>query len=113
MTDLRTLPRSGPHPLGPQILPHVKMAVLAALSAAPILVAVSLVPRDAALPVICGTAFALAGIVAVAAWSLGARRDRDTITPWDIAGAFVLVGCVAAVLAEPESILQTFGLTPN
>ena len=113
MTDLRTLPRSGPHPLGAQILPHIKMAVLAALSAAPILVAISLVPRAAAVPVICLTAFGLAAVVALAAWSLGARRDRDNVTPWDIAGAFVLVGCAAAVLAEPENILQTFGLTPD
>jgi hypothetical protein len=89
------------------------MAVFAALSAAPILAAISLVPRNATLPVICGTAFALAAVIALAAWSLGARRDRDTITPWDFAGAFVLVGCAAAALAEPENILQTFGLTPN
>lgn len=113
MTDLRTLHRSEPHPLGVQILSHVKMAVLVALSAAPILVAISLVPRTAAVPVICLTAFGLAALVGLAAWSLGARRDSDNVTAWDIAGVFVLVGCAAAMLSEPENILQTFGLTPN
>ena len=113
MTDLRTLHRSPPHPLGVQFLSHVKMAGLAALSAAPLLIAISWVPPAIALPVICLVAFGLAALVALAAWSFGARRDSDNVTPWDVAGVFVLVGCAAAMLSEPENILQTFGLPPN
>jgi hypothetical protein len=113
MTDLRTLHRSGPHPLGVVILPHVKMAGLFGLAAAPILVAASLVPRAAVLPAISLAAFGLAALVAFASWWFAARRDGDTVTLWDIAGAFVLVGCAAAMLSEPDNILQTFGLSPD
>lgn len=113
MTDLRTLHRSGQSPFGGLILPHVKMAGLVGLAAAPIIVAISMAPRAAALPVICLAAFGLAALVAFAAWSFGARRDGDNVTPWDIAGAFVLVGCAAAMLSDTENTLQTFGLTPD
>jgi hypothetical protein len=113
MADQKTLHRSGPHRLGVLIMPHVKMAGLVGLAAAPILIAASLVPPGAILHVASLAAVGSAALVAFAAWWLGARRDGDTVTLWDIAGALVFVGCAAAMLSEPENLLQTFGLTPD
>ncbi len=113
MADRRTLPRSGPRRFGDLIVPHIRMARLVTLAATPILIASSLVPKGAVLPVVSLTAVALAAVVAFAAWGFGARRDGDTVTLWDIAGAFVLVGCAAAMLSGPENLLQTFGRNPD
>ena len=113
MANRRTLRDSRPHSLAALLQPHVRLAGLALLAAAPILLVASLVPRALVLPSLSLVAIAAAALAALAAWSFGARRHANTVTLWDIAGAFVLIGCAAAMLSEPENILQTFGQPIN
>jgi hypothetical protein len=67
---------------------------------------------DAFLPVMSGVLFASAAVLAAVGW-----RDRkakpNTVTCWDVAGAVTLVGCAAAMMAEPEDVMQMFGLKQN
>jgi hypothetical protein len=90
------------------IHPQLALAMLVLLAAAPIVLAMALVPRAAVLaalsPVAIVLGFALAGI----AWWRKAARHAATVTLWDMAGACVLIGCAAAILAEPENMLQVF-----
>ena len=109
MADRQSLRRSSLHGFTAVALPHARLAGLALLAAAPLLVIAAVVPRAVFLPSVSLAAIAAAAAVGVAAWWFGARRHRDTITLWDIAGACALIGCAAAMLSEPESILQTFG----
>lgn len=109
MAYRRSLRRASPHGFTAVALPHARLAGLAMLAAMPLLLIAALVPRAVFLPSVSLAAIAAASAVAFTAWWFGVRRHRDTITLWDIAGACALIGCAAAMLSEPESILQTFG----
>ena len=91
--------------------PHAKLAVVTILAAAPIAAIAALVPRPLVLPILSLAALAVAALVALLAWAYRARRRGDTITPWDIAGAFALIGCGAAMLSEPENVIDLLGHT--
>lgn len=109
MANRWTLRGSRGNGLSARLSPHVRLAGLTLVAAAPLLLAAALVPRTVVLPTLTLAAIAAAGLAALAAWSLGARRHAKTITLWDIAGAFALIGCAAAMLSEPENVLQTLG----
>jgi hypothetical protein len=91
------------------VRPHLTLIVLSLLAAIPILLIGSSEPRPAVLPVFSLAATAIAAAVALIAKVRGARWDGDAITLWDIAGAFVLIGCAAAILSKPENLLHWFG----
>lgn len=74
------------------------------------LVAVA-VPRPLFLQSVALVALAIAAASALLAWRLRARRHGEKITLWDVAGAFTLIGCAAAMLSEPEAIFTTIGPT--
>jgi hypothetical protein len=65
-------------------------------------------PDPLALPMISLLALGIAAAVALLAWATGARRDGDAITAWDVAGAFTLIGCAAAMLTQNEYALEYF-----
>lgn len=109
MADRRTLHRSWPHDLAAGLLPHLRLVGLVFLAAAPLVVVAALVPRPLFLPSLTLAAVAAAAAAAVAAWWFGSRRHGNTVTLWDIAGAFALIGCAAAMLSEPETVLITIG----
>jgi hypothetical protein len=93
------------------LAPHARLAALTGLAAAPIVLVAAFVPRPLVLPVLSLAAVAAAALVALFAWVARARRRGDTITAWDIAGAFALIGCAAAMFSEPENVLDLLGRT--
>ena len=101
---LRGLSRRGYAALSP----HLGLAVLVLLAAAPIALAAAFVPRAAVLPALSLAALALAGVLGAAAWWRKASRHAAGVTLWDAAGACVLIGCTAAMLSQPENLLQVF-----
>jgi hypothetical protein len=89
--------------------PHAALAVLTAQAAAPIVLLIPFAPRPLVLPILSLASIAVAGLAALVAWAFPARRGGDTITAWDVAGAFALIGCGAAMLSEPENVLNLLG----
>lgn len=65
-------------------------------------------PPPLVLPVVSLACVATAAGVAFFAWRAGAARDSATITPWDVAGAFALIGFAAAMLSKPENVAYAF-----
>jgi hypothetical protein len=67
------------------------------------------VSPDALLPVVCIALFVSAAILAALGWRQ--RKAKPAfITYWDVSGALTLIGCAAAVMSEPESVMQLFEL---
>lgn len=111
MADRRTLHRSWPYGLPAGLVPHLRLGGLVLLAATPLFIVAALVPRSLFLPSLTLVAIAAAAAATVAAWWLGSRRHSNTVTLWDVAGACALIGCAAAMLSEPEVILNTIGKT--
>jgi len=91
--------------------PHLTLSVMALLAAAPLLLIASLVPPAATLPAISLAAITVAGVAAGVAWWRKANRHGASVTLWDVAGAFVLIGCAAAMMTDPENLMQVLGQT--
>ncbi|MFN3657504.1 MAG: hypothetical protein ACK4UO_09655 [Pseudolabrys sp.] len=113
MADRRSLRRSWPPGIKAVLAPHVRLAGLALLAAAPLFAISALVPRAVFLPSVSLAAIGGAAVAAFAAWWLGVRRNGPTVTLWDVAGACVLIGCAAAMLSEPDAILKTMERNPS
>lgn len=64
---------------------------------------------DGFLPVLSGVLFVSAALLAAIGWRERKARP-DTVTYWDVAGAVTLIGCAAAMMSEPENVMQVFGL---
>jgi putative Mn2+ efflux pump MntP len=93
------------------VRPHLTLAVLTALAAAPIALSLALVSPAFVLPVISLTAVTLAAMVALIAWVRRARRHGDRVTMWDVSGALVFIGCAAAMLSRPGNVQQLLGIS--
>jgi hypothetical protein len=66
------------------------------------------------LPALSLAAIAVAALLALAAHVLAVRRHRPDAALWDASGILVFIGCGAAMLSEPESVLNLLGLpTPT
>lgn len=52
--------------------------------------------------------FVSALLVATIAWFLKSRHNSRNLSLWDVAGAFVIVGVSASVLADPEHAVELF-----
>jgi hypothetical protein len=102
-------PRHGP---ADALRPHLSLALLVALAALPVLAVAAAVPPQLVLPVISLLALGGAAVTALLAWRMRARANRAAVTPWDVAGALVLIGCVAATLGEPSYVTQFMELSP-
>lgn len=111
MADRSSLQRAWSHCLGAGLAPHLRLGGLVLLAAAPLFAVAALVPRALFLPTVTLVAIAVAAGATLAAQWFGVRRYSDNITLWDIAGACALIGCAAAMLSEPEVILNTIGKT--
>jgi len=85
------------------------LAVLIAGAAAPIVVVLWLLPAPLVLPAFSILSIAMSVIIGSIAYFVDRGRDKDAITNWDIAAAFMLVGCVAGLLSEPQNVLQLVG----
>jgi hypothetical protein len=83
-------------------------AALTAATGSVFLLLASLVPLPLVLPAFSLVSICVAGVAAFFAWWAAAERHTASLTPWDISGAFALIGCAAAILARPENVAQLF-----
>jgi hypothetical protein len=60
------------------------------------------------LPAFSMLLFAEAAIAAIVARSIHVHRNSQNVTLWDIAGAFTMMGCAAAIFSEPDQAAQFF-----
>src|SRR5262245_42668987 len=101
-----------PHPVLDLRLQLSPLAVVGGLSSAVALLLVPLVPVGQVLPI-----FSLAAMAASVASGLAAyfsRHDdngRPTASP--VAGAFMLLGCVAGMLSGAEQVADLFDIAPE
>ena len=64
---------------------------------------------DALYPAVAAFLFVSAAILAALGWRQ--RKAKPAyVTYWDVSGALTLIGCAAAMMTEPESIMQIFEL---
>jgi hypothetical protein len=52
--------------------------------------------------------FVSALLVATIAWCVRSRHNSRNLSLWDVAGAFVIIGISASVLADPEHAVELF-----
>src|SRR5215475_1037844 len=104
---LQRSPRKNPDGHNP------RFAILAFVASVTVSVVtlVVLLPRPVVLP-----AFSICALTSAACLALvSLHRPRSARLPpsaWNLAGAFTLVGCAAAILGEIEAIVEYMRLTP-
>ena len=84
------------------------LALLSMLIAAPALLMIHLLESELVLPALSILLFSSAMIAA-----LLARTDSENVAPknvtlWDVAGAFTMMGCAAAIFSEPDQVALFF-----
>ncbi len=84
------------------------LLALSMLIGVPALLTVRLLHPALILPMLSIVLFVGAAVAVLAARSLHAERDSKRVTLWDIAGAFTLMGCAAAIFSEPDHVAQFF-----
>jgi hypothetical protein len=79
--------------------------ILALLSMliAPAFLMIRLLEPELVLPAFSILLFSDAAIAAIVA-----RRNSENVTLWDIAGAFTMMGCAAAIFSEPDQVALFF-----
>jgi hypothetical protein len=90
-----------PEPLHSQM----KLAAMAAVTALPLVLLASLLPRPLVLPTLCLIAIAGAGVAAWVAWRRGTIFDSQTVNAWDVTGALAFIACASAILSNPEQVI--------
>jgi hypothetical protein len=81
---------------------------MAAIAIAIFVGAELIAPDPLELPLISILTLAIAAMIALVAWATGAPRQGENVTAWDLAGAFTLIGCAAAMLTQNEQALEYF-----
>ena len=79
------------------------LALLSMLIAAPALLMIHLLESELVLPALSILLFSDEAIVAIVA-----RRNSKNVVLWDIAGAFTMMGCAAAIFSEPDQVALFF-----
>src|SRR6266478_6240221 len=79
------------------------LALLSMLIAAPAFLMIRLLEPELVLPALSILLFLDAAIAAIVA-----RRNSQNVTLWDIAGAFTMMGCAAAIFSEPDQVALFF-----
>jgi len=82
------------------------LALLSVLIAAPAFQMIRLLEPGLVLPAFGILLFPDAAIAAVLAHSNS--ENVENVTLWDIAGAFTMMGCAAAIFSEPDQVAQFF-----
>jgi hypothetical protein len=72
----------------------------------PLLTMSLLLPLPVVLPAFAFWSLAFAGLMALLGWYRPRPRSADDVNAWDLAGAFTLIGCAAAILGEIEHMLE-------
>ena len=92
----------------PSLEPFGVLALLSVLIAVPAFLMIGVLEPGLVLPAFSMLLFAEAAIAAIVARSIHVHRNSENITLWDIAGAFTLMGCAAAIFSEPDRAAQFF-----
>ena len=79
------------------------LALLSLLIAAPAFLMIRLLVPELVLPAFSILLFLDAAIAAIVA-----RINSENVTLWDIAGAFTMMGCAAAIFSEPDQVALLF-----
>jgi hypothetical protein len=86
--------------------PSAMTVVFAVAVIGPLLTMSVLLPLPLVLPAFGFWSLAFAGLMALLGWYRPRPRAADDVNPWDLAGAFTLIGCAAAILGEIEHMLE-------
>jgi hypothetical protein len=78
------------------------LALLSVLIAVPTFLMIHVLEPGLVLPAVSILLFAEAAIVAIVARSIHLRENSESVTLWDITGAFTMMGCAAAIFSEPD-----------
>jgi hypothetical protein len=84
------------------------LALLSVLIAAPAFLMIRVLEPELVLPAFSILLFAEAAIAAIVASSIRVHGNSENLMVWDIAGAFTMLGCAAAILGEPDQVAQFF-----
>jgi predicted permease len=84
------------------------LALLSVLIAVPAFLMIRVLEPELVLPAFSILLFAEAAIAAIVARSIQVHRSSENVTLWDIAGAFTMMGCAAAIFSEPDQAAQFF-----
>ena len=79
------------------------LALLSLLVAAQVFLMIRLLEPGFVLPAFSILLFSDAAIAAIVA-----RINSENVTLWDIAGAFTMMGCAAAIFSEPDQVALFF-----
>ena len=90
--------------------PHAASAVLLSAVAVPPIGFLLLVRTPLALPTMSVIALASAAIIAFAAWCIASGRNSTGISLWDISGLYALIGFVAAMLSDPQQVMELWSV---
>jgi hypothetical protein len=86
--------------------PSAMTALFAAAVIGPLLTMSLLLPLPVVLPAFGFWSLAFAGLMALLGWYRPRPHGADDVSAWDLAGAFTLIGCAAAILGEIEHMLE-------
>jgi hypothetical protein len=84
------------------------VALLSVLIAVPAFLMIRTLEPGFVLPAFSILLFSDAAIAAIVARATHARRNSENVTLWDIAGAFTMMGCAAAIFSEPDQVVRFF-----
>jgi hypothetical protein len=79
------------------------LALLSMLIAAPAFLMIHLLEPELVLPAFSILLFSDAAIAAIVG-----RINSENVALWDIAGAFTMIGCAAAIFSEPDQVAVFF-----
>ena len=84
------------------------LVLLSMLIAAPAFLMIRLLEAELVLPALSILLFSDAMIAALLARANSENVMLENVTLWDIAGAFTMMGCAAAILSEPDQVALFF-----
>lgn len=84
------------------------LALLSMLIAAPAFLMIRLLEPELVLPALSILLFSDAMIATLLARADSENVTLENVTLWDIAGAFTMMGCAAAIFSEPDQVALFF-----
>jgi 4-amino-4-deoxy-L-arabinose transferase-like glycosyltransferase len=84
------------------------LTLLSVLIAAPALLMIRSLEPGFVPPAFSILLFSYAAIAAIVARAIRPRRNSENVTLWDIAGAFTMMGCAAAIFSETDQVVRPF-----
>jgi hypothetical protein len=82
--------------------------LLGMLIAAPAFLVIRRLEPGLVLPALSILLFSYAAIATIAAYLFHADRNSKDATLWDVAGAFALMACAAAIFSRPDQVALLF-----